>query len=271
MTSAPRPVTPTTIAAAGLHLLCEELDSAGGLDPAHLGVGVVDRLRRVRDIVAGLDPYLDRCTTEESAALAQLAARTRSAEWSGSTLEQEMLSGHVEGQFLKFLVGMTGAVTVLEIGMFTGYSALAMAEELPPGGQVVACELDQSVADFARSCFDASAAGDRIEIMVGSASDTLRTLAEAGRTFDLVFIDADKGGYLDYLDALLGSQLLAPGAIIAVDNTLLQAEPYLDEPTSTNGAAIAAFNDAVAADPRVEQVVLPLRDGLTLIRRSVPR
>ncbi|KQU06611.1 SAM-dependent methyltransferase [Rhodococcus sp. Leaf7] len=261
-TAGPRPVTPTTIAAHELTVLCDEIASGSS------GDDIVARLRRARDVVAGLDPYLDRCTSPETPALADLAARTRSAEWAGSALEQEMLSGHVEGQFLKFLVGMTGAVNVLEIGMFTGYSALAMAEELPAGGRVVACEVDRAVADFARSCFDASPVGDRIDIVVGPAADTLLSLASDERTFDLVFIDADKGGYLHYLNALLDSTLLAPRAVIAVDNTLLQGEPYLDESRSVNGSAIAAFNDAVAADPRVEQVVLPLRDGLTLIRRS---
>ena len=259
-----RPVTPTTIAAAELTELCRDLEGLG------VPAAVLGRARRARDVIAGLDSYLDKCTTAESPALAGLAARTRSAEWSGSTLEQEMLSGHVEGRFLDFLVQMTRATSVLEIGMFTGYSALAMAEALPPGGSVVACELDEPVAAFARQCFDASPAGGKIEILVGPAAASLTRLADEGRRFDLVFIDADKAGYLGYLTMLLDSDLLAPDAVIAVDNTLLQAEPYLGTDMSDNGSAIAQFNRAVAADPRVEQVLLPLRDGLTLIRRSSP-
>lgn len=258
-----RPVTPTTIAAAELTDICN--------DPAlvaAVGHDVAARLSRVRDIVAGLDPYLDRCTSPSSGPLADLAARTASAEWGDGPLEQEMLSGHVEGRFLQFLVGMTGARRILEIGMFTGYSALAMAEEVGPGGTVTACELDESVATFARACFDGSEAGDRIEILVGPADRSLQELAEAGRTFDLVFVDADKGGYHGYLDTLLESDLLAPGAVVAVDNTLLQGEPYLTGSVSDNGRAIAEFNDKVAADPRIDQVLLPLRDGLTLIRRA---
>jgi caffeoyl-CoA O-methyltransferase len=263
----PRPVTPSTILAAELTDVCAELEAWATLR-GHL----LDRMRRIRNLADGLDPYLERCTTGESPALAALAHRTRAADWlarSAGSLEQEMLSGHVEGQALQFLVRMSGARRVLEIGMFTGYSALAMAEALPPGGSVVACELDADVADFARGCFDDSPVGDRIAIEVGPASDTLRRLAsgDARAPFDFVFIDADKAGYLGYLDQLLDGPLLGVNAVIAVDNTLMQGQPYTGVGVTANGAAIAAFNDAVAADPRVEQVLLPLRDGLTLIRR----
>lgn len=262
-----RPVTPTTILALELTQLCSALD-----DVVELPASLRARIEHARDMIAGLDPYLDRCTTAESPALAALASRTRGEDWSSSVLEQEMLSGHVEGRTLNFLVSLSGARRVLEIGMFTGYSALAMAEALPDDGTVVACELDPSVAQIARECFDASPAGRRITIEVGAAMDTLRRLSDQSATFDFVFIDADKAGYLAYLNFLLESDMLAPHSVIAVDNTLLQGEPYLTgrEP-STNGAAIAAFNAAVADDPRVEQVLLPVRDGLTLIRRAADR
>ncbi|MBJ7336900.1 MAG: class I SAM-dependent methyltransferase [Mycolicibacterium sp.] len=261
-------MTPSTILAGELGELCRELDAVPGIDPA-----LAQRLRRARDLAAGLDPYLDQCTTPESTALSELARRTRETDWAaappgGVRLEQEMLSGHVEGQVLKFLVHLARASRVLEIGMFTGYSALAMAEALPDHGIVVACEIDQAVADFARTCFRASDVGHKITVKVGPAIDTLRRLtAEPGCQFDFVFIDADKPGYLDYVEFLLGSSLLSPRAVIAVDNTLLQGEPYADVDLSTNGAAIAGFNAALTYDHRVEQVLIPLRDGLTLIRR----
>ena len=260
-----RPVTPTTILAAELCDIYAELD-AWGTTPLPL----LQRLGRARDLADGLDGYLERCTTPASPALARLAQRTNTTAWdvrSGGTLEQEMLSGHVEGQLLNFLVRMAGARRVLEIGMFTGYSALAMAEALPDGGVVVACEVDADVAAFARGCFDDSPVGDRITVEVGPAMDTLRRLDGAGEPFDFVFIDADKAGYLAYLDLLLDSSLLAPAAVIAVDNTLMQGQPYTGVGVTANGQAIASFNEAVAADPRIEQVMLPLRDGLTLIRR----
>lgn len=268
-----RPVTPTTILARELDETCRALSAVAGVDTA-----IVERLSRARDLAAGLDPYLDQCTSAESAALADLAARTRATDWTadasgGGRLEQEMLSGHVEGQVLKFLVHLASARRVLEIGMFTGYSALAMAEELPADGELVACEIDSAVADFARAAFSRSEAGRKIIVAVGPAADTLRRLAaeaeaDSDRRFDFVFVDADKGSYRQYVDVLLDSGLLTPRAVIAVDNTLMQGEPYLGGPHGGNGRAIAEFNATLTEDPRVEQVLLPLRDGLTLIRRA---
>jgi caffeoyl-CoA O-methyltransferase len=182
-------------------------------------------------------------------------------------LEQEMLSGHVEGQTLKFLVHLTQAKRVLEIGMFTGYSALAMAEALPDDGEVVACEVDAYVAKFAQQCFSESPSGHKILVKVAPALLTLKQLAAANETFDLVFIDADKAGYVDYVNLLLDTNLLAPNGLICVDNTLMQGQPYLSGESTANGVAIAAFNQTIVNDPRLEQVLLPLRDGLTLIRR----
>lgn len=265
VTSAPRPVTPVSLLAASLADLSDRLNAVVGCDQ-----DLKDQLRRARDLAAGLDPYLEQCTTAESPALAALAVRTQAEDWHRRTgrLEQEMLSGQVEGQALKLLVYATKAQRVLEIGLFTGYSALAMAEALPDEGRVVACEIDANVAAFAQECFAQSSSGHKISVKVAPALDTLRGLAAAGEVFDFVFIDADKGGYQGYLDLLLASDLLAPGGLICVDNTLLQGEPYLSGDPTENGLAIARFNEALAADDRVDQVLLPLRDGLTLIRRT---
>ena len=252
-----RPVTPLGIVAETLGGLLDELPD-GVLDPAW-----VDRLRDAHELAAGLEPYLERCTTPASRGLRRLDERTHAA----THLEREMLSGHVEGQLLRFLVAMTRARRVLEIGMFTGYSALAMAEALPDDGRLVACEIDPDLARFAQAGFDASPGGHKVVVLVGPAGESLQKLAVSGEQFDLVFVDADKAGYADYLDALLDGPLLAPGALVCVDNTLLQGEPYRDRPRSPNGAAIEVFNRTLALDPRVEQVLVPIRDGLTLIRR----
>ena len=264
--AAARPVTPLGILAAELGELTQELDSLGDIAP-----GLRARLRRACELADGLDPYLGRCTTPESPALRELARRTCAEDWSHyaseTGVEQEMLSGHVEGQTLKFLVHLTRARRVLEIGMFTGYSALAMAEALPHDGQVVACELDPDVADFARRCFAESSDGHKIIVKVAPAMDTLDALCAARDSFDLVFIDADKAGYLGYFEALLSGDLIARHGLICVDNTLMQGQPWSSGASTPNGTAIAAFNAAVVNDPRVEQVLLPLRDGLTLIRR----
>ncbi len=264
MSPPPRPVTPVGILADKLARICDRAEYGGEADRELLA-----DLRSTCALAAGLEPYVSRCTTPESPALAGLSERTRSHDWQheDAGLEQEMLSGHVEGQALKFLVGMTRARRVLELGMFTGYSALAIAEALPDDGRVLSCELDSAVAAFAQRSFEETPAGAKIEIRVGPALVTLQQLAAAGETYDFVFIDADKGGYRAYVDAVLGRGLLAPDGVICVDNTLLQGEPYLPGTPSANGRAIAAFNEALARDERVEQVLLPLRDGMTLIRR----
>jgi caffeoyl-CoA O-methyltransferase len=265
-----RPVTPLGILAAKLDSLVRQNEQSDKFDPAFTA-----ELQQAYELANGLDPYLDRCTTPESPALAALVKRTNAEDWNrrfanGETvkpLEQEMVSGHVEGQFLKFLIHLTQARRVLEIGMFTGYSALAMAEALPADGEVVACEVDAYAAEFAQKCFAESAAGHKIVVKVAPAIETLRQLAAAGEVFDLVFIDADKGGYLEYLDLLLTTGLLAAHGSIYADNTLMQGQPYMSGTATPNGVAIAEFNRAVAADVRVEQVLIPLRDGITLIRR----
>jgi caffeoyl-CoA O-methyltransferase len=263
----PRPVTPLGILATKLEHLSQQLEALD-IDPA-----LKSELRQACELASGLDPYLSHCTTPESPALALLVQRTQAEDWSQRAsndvpqLEQEMLSGHVEGQTLKFLVHLTQAKRVLEIGMFTGYSALAMAEALPDDGELVACEVDAYVAKFAQQCFDESPSGHKILVKVAPAMLTLKQLAAANETFDLVFIDADKSGYVDYVNLLLDNDLLAPNGLICADNTLMQGQPYLSGESTANGVAIATFNQTVADDPRIEQVLLPLRDGLTLIRR----
>ncbi len=264
-----RPVTPLGILVAKLESLNQQLEA---LD---IDAKLKSELWQAWELASGLNPYLSHCTTPESPALASLVRRTQAEDWSqrfadretGQQLEQEMLSGHVEGQFLKFIVHITQARRVLEIGMFTGYSALAMAEALPDDGEVIACEIDAYVAKFAQECFSESPSGHKILVKVAPAMATLERLAAAKETFDLVFIDADKGGYIDYVNFLLDNDLLTPNGSICVDNTLMQGQTYLAGEPTANGIAVAAFNQVVADDPRIAQVLLPLRDGLTLIRR----
>ena len=261
---APRPVTPHSILASRLGRLARRVAGARDVDPA-----LQQELRDLSQLAGGLDPYLARLTTPESADLKRLARRTEAEDWTrhtGGSLEQEMLSGHVEGQLLKMLVHATRARRVLEIGLFTGYSALAMAEALPDDGLVITCEIDPEVAAFAERGFAESAGGDQIEVIVGPAQRTLHELADAGERFDLIFIDADKAGYLGYLTTVLETGLLERHGLICVDNTLMQGQPWTAGEATANAAAIAAFNQAVASDSRLEQVIIPLRDGLTLIR-----
>ncbi len=254
----PRPITPLGVLVARLAALVARIDD--------------EELRQVYALAAGLDPYLTEHTTPASPALRELAGATAAYDWNrhggARYLEQEMLSGHLEGQLLRTLVHATHARHVLDIGMFTGYSALAMAEALPEEGWVVACEADAGVAAFAERHFQRAGVADRIVVAAGLAAETLAGLAADSQVFDLIFLDADKAGYLGYFQAILRYGLLAPRGLICVDNTLLQGEPWTAQHPSPNAAAVAAFNEAVAADPRVEQVILPIRDGLTLIRHA---
>ncbi len=235
-----------------------------------------DALGRARALAVGLDPYTDAMTSVPSEVLAQLEQATRSEDWrsryhsdeTSLPLQENMLSGNLEGQFLATLIAFGGARRVLEIGLFTGYSALAMAEALPDDGRLTALEIDPYAADFARSHFDKSPHGEKIDIIVAPAGESLKKLAQDGCEFDLVFIDADKPGYADYYDALLDNGLLATNGLICVDNTLLSGEAYCDSGRSENGEAIARFNRKVVEDHRTVQVLLPVRDGVTLIRRA---
>lgn len=270
-TNPPRPVTPVGIAA-------EHLEAAIALLPQTTDVpdDLAMHLQKALLLIAGLDDYLGRSTTPESPELTEIAQKTQHEPWQakfadGETvqpLEQEMLSGHVEGQTLKMFVRMTRARRILDIGMFTGYSALAMAEALPDDGCLVACELDPYAAQFAQSLFQRSSHGHKIKVELGAALETMDRLADSNASFDFVFIDAAKQEYVEYYRKLIDGNLLATNGYICVDNTLFQGQVYLPESEqSANGRAIAHFNQVVADDPRTEQVLLPLRDGLTLIRR----
>jgi caffeoyl-CoA O-methyltransferase len=203
--------------------------------------------------------YADEHTSAPPRFLEELASETR------ETLSSpQMLTGRIEGRLLEFLVHMAKPRLVLEIGTYSGYSALSMAGALPPGGRIVTCEISEEHAQFAQRHIAASPYADRIEIRLGPALDTISELAGP---FDLVFIDADKVSYRDYYEAVVPK--LAPDGLIVVDNTLWSGRVVeLDGDADESTKALAAFNDHVAADKRVISVMLTVRDGVTLIRRA---
>ena len=203
-----------------------------------------------------VEEYAERHTTAPAAHLAQLAEETRA-----SLSFPQMLTGTVEGRLLEMLVFAMRPRLVVELGTYSGYSALSMAAALPPGGKIVTCEISDEHADFAQRHIDASPYADRIEIRRGPGLDTLRDL---DGPYDLVFIDADKGGYADYFDAAVPK--LAPGGLIVVDNTLWSGRVADPGETEETTEAIRAFNDKVRDDPRVVSVMLTVRDGVTLAR-----
>lgn len=234
-----------------------------------------DNLQKALDIACGLDDYLEQMSSQESEPLAELYRKSISHDWNkvhedGKTifrLPVTCITGQVEGQVLKMLVHMCKAKRVLEIGMFTGYGALSMAEALPENGQLIACELEPYLKDFAQPIFDKSPHGKKITVRTGPAMDTLKELAAIGEQFDMVFIDADKQNYINYYKFLLDHNLLRIDGVICVDNTLFKGRVYLKDSADDFGKALKDFNQFVTNDPRVEQVIIPLRDGLTIIRR----
>jgi caffeoyl-CoA O-methyltransferase len=172
-----------------------------------------------------------------------------------------MLSGPVEGMLLQMLVAMSGARRVLEIGMFTGFSAQMMAAALPEDGRIVTCDIEPKHIEVAERFFVRSPHAGKIELREGPALETLTTLESA--SFDLVFIDADKSNYISYYEASL--PLLATGGTIVVDNTLWSGRVL--DPKEPDDHAIVAFNEHVRRDERVTCVMLTVRDGVTLIRK----
>jgi len=173
----------------------------------------------------------------------------------------QMLTGPLEGAFLAMLVHLMRARQIIEIGLFTGYSALSMAEALPADGRIVSCEISADNAAIARRFFERSPHGGKIEIRMGPALETLNSLEGP---FDLAFVDADKENYIAYFEALMPK--LAPGGLIVADNVLWSGTVL--DPKEASDRAIVAFNDHVAHDARAEVVMLPLRDGVSLIRKK---
>jgi len=173
-----------------------------------------------------------------------------------------MQVGRVEGTFLKMLVTLLGARRVLEIGTFTGYSSLCMAEALPDDGQLFTLDIDPVATNVARSFFERSPHGKKITLHLGDALETLRSLP-ADQPFDLAFIDADKARYTSYFEAVLPR--LRRGGLIVADNTLWSGRVL--SPESTDDHGIVRFNDHVMNDPRVENVLLSIRDGMMLARK----
>jgi caffeoyl-CoA O-methyltransferase len=197
-----------------------------------------------------LEEYAERFTTARSAVFDRLREET------GALPNAGMSVGPIEGAFLSFMVFLKQPQRVLEIGTFTGWSSIAMASALPRGGSLVTCDVNEETTAIARRYADEAGVADRIDYRLGPAVETLASL---DGPFDLVFIDADKGGYVDYYEAVLPK--LAPDGVILADNTLFGlAKGEIAE-------HIERFNEHVRADDRVEAVLLTIREGVTLVRR----
>ncbi|GMI37393.1 hypothetical protein TeGR_g390 [Tetraparma gracilis] len=227
---------------------------------------------------SSLEQYASLHSSPEPPLLSSL----RSATAAAFPHAQHMLSGSLQGRLLRALAGLKGGGRALEIGTFTGYASLCLAEDRRVR-EVVTCEIDGEAAGVAREHFGRAEAGKKIRLEVGPAMDTLRKLeAEGGEPFDIVFIDADKRGYRGYVEALLSGSLLAPDALLLADNVLFKGLVLNSLPAAKAGRKklsywaarhqdiaddLHGFNEWVNEDPRVEATLVPLRDGITIIRR----
>lgn len=205
-----------------------------------------------RIIPLKIERYCSENTTPESPLLRELVAETYAR-----TAFPQMQIGHLEGAFLRMLVRLIRARRVLELGTFTGYSALAMAEGLPEDGELITCDIDPQVTEMAKKYWSRSPHGKKIELRLGHALETLKTIEGP---FDMVFIDADKENYVNYWEACIPKT--RPGGLLVADNVLWSGGVL--DPKNRTDRAIVEFNRHVYNDRRVEVVMLPVRDGVTL-------
>ena len=178
-------------------------------------------------------------------------------------LAPQMASGHIQGRLLKFLVKMIRPRRILEIGTFTGYSGLCMAEGLEDGSKLYTFEVEDELEDFTRRWIDGSPYADKIEFIIG---DALEIVPKLGEKFDMVFIDGNKREYIKYYETAM--EYLNDGGWILADNTLWDGHVIDSERQDAQTNGVRAFNDLIRNDERVEVVILPLRDGLTIIRKK---
>ena len=206
-----------------------------------------------------LEKYIHENSSPEDALLHELDRETHLR-----VLNPRMISGHIQGKLLELIVKMFRPKSILEIGTFTGYSALCMAAGLEEGATIDTCEVDDELEPLAQSFFDRSAHGHKIKLHVGSALEIAPTL---GKQFDLVFKDGDKREYPAYYDMLMDKGLVHSGSVMLADNILWYGKVV--QPVAHNDhhtQALIEFNRKVVEDSRVESVILPLRDGINIIR-----
>lgn len=203
-----------------------------------------------------LQAYSEDHTTEESALLDKINRETHL-----SVLMPRMLSGHLQGRLLSMISKMLRPKCILEIGTYTGYSALCLAEGLAPEGKLITIDINEELEKKVRRYFDEAGCADRIEYHIG---DALQLIPKLDGPFDLVFIDADKENYAAYFDLVIDK--VATGGIILADNVLWSGK-VLNDKQDKDTRAITAFNNKVHEDPRVENLLLPVRDGIMMMRK----
>jgi len=255
-----------------VQVLLSKLKSEKNLSPD--GQKALEEAIAVAD---GLDPYLEQVSTPHPDILNAMLKKTDETDWkklyqektTSIPLIKEMSAGGFEAVVLREFATMIKAKKILEIGVFTSTTTVALAL-LPFVEKIVAMDIEPYLVDFAKPFYEQAKVQDKIDFRVGDAIKTIDDLEAAGESFDLVFIDADKGGYWNYYDKIMSSKsLLNPNGMIIADNTVYKASTYVNHPAFAEGQkALGEFNKKVREDPRVSVVVLPIRDGISLIRRA---
>ena len=260
------PVDPRSTASQQLHPL-----AGGGMSTQHTTPSDM-----VRQIMEKIYKYIEDHASLPSEALEWVVKQTHIR-----TNHARMLSGAAQGQLLRMFVQMTGAKRVLELGTFTGYSAICLASALPEDGHLDTLELNDELEDLILEGFDRAGLSEKIELHVGDCKETLKVFREqrgiqAGgnatpvpddQLYDVVYIDANKREYCEYYDLVF--DMVRPGGLILADNVLWDGKVCQDPlPQDKQTLGIAVFNDMVSADSRVESVIMPLRDGLNIIRKK---
>lgn len=260
-------VTPMDLAAV-------EMERAGrGRTYKEVSSGI-EKAMRISD---GVDAMVNKYSAQPSTTLSSIMqsnlgsnetwGELHANEQTERLIEMEMISGQAEAQFLKFLIYASGAKSALDVGTFTGYSAVAMAEALPEDGKVVTIEYEEEVAKVAAANFASSAVGSKIDSRTGDANEVLKTLTSSSESFDIVFVDAHKPDYVNYYKHIVDGGLLKAGGILVLDNTMYKGEELSGTDLSENGEGVQAVNKLVLEDARMHQVMLPLRDGVTVAYR----
>ena len=221
--------------------------------------------------------YIEQHATKPDAALDWVVKQTHIR-----TNHARMLSGMIQGQLLRMLVQMSGAKRILELGTFTGFSAICMASGLPEGGHLDTLELNDELEDLILEGFERAGLDDKIELHIGDCKETLKVIRESmglpaepiengtsdsEKLYDIVYMDANKREYCEYYDLVF--DMVRPGGLILADNVIWDGKVCQDPlPQDKQTLSIVKFNDMVSADPRVESVILPLRDGINVIRKK---
>ena len=204
--------------------------------------------------------YIQTHATAQSEALNWIEKQTHIR-----TNHARMLSGSIQGQLMRMIVQISGAKNILELGTFTGYSAICLASALPQDGHLDTLELNDELEDLILEGFERAGLEDRISLHIGDCKDSIRKLGAEGRCYDIVYIDANKREYCEYYELVF--DMVRPGGLILADNVLWDGKVCQNPlPQDKQTLGIAAFNDKVSSDPRVESVIMPLRDGLNIIR-----